>query len=80
MAIEYELHQCKLCHNTYKDGVNIHEGHKLKSYGDIMVCSMCWNSNWDGWAPHKADLLVKIMADKGLPLPSRNEQGLLPRD
>ncbi len=80
MKIEFELHPCELCHNKYKDGRNIHEGHMLKSYGEIMVCPSCWNSNWDGWAPHKAALLEKIMEEKGLPLPPRNEQGFLPRE
>jgi hypothetical protein len=36
--------------------------------------------NWDGWAPHHECVLLEHLEKKGLPVPQRNEKGLLPRN
>jgi len=46
----------------------------------ITVCDGCYTRNVDGVRPpQEASLLAHVTA-LGLPMPDRNEQGLLPRD
>ncbi len=47
----------------------------------INVCSNCYGSNLAGWARSCDDeRLVARLSDGGLPIPERNEEGLLPRE
>jgi len=48
--------------------------------GGIMVCDACWQGNWDGWNPRFEEKLLSILKKNGLPVPERNEKGLLPRN
>lgn len=57
---------------------HIYNGKRIPSY-DIMVCRICYDSNWDGWAQHK-EKLVAHLKEKGLPIPKDNEKGWLPRE
>jgi hypothetical protein len=80
MTKEKFMFSCDVCGNQYQHGPHRYEGHKLRIYGDIFCCDLCWEGNWDGWAPHYEDVLLKHLKEKGLPEPKRNEQGLLPRN
>jgi hypothetical protein len=71
--------KCPLCDFEFQHGPQRYEGHVLESYGGIMVCDHCWGGNWDGWTPLYEDYLRAILKNKNLPVPERNEKGLLPR-
>ena len=74
------LFKCDVCDQLYQHGPHRYEGHKLSSYGDdIFACNSCWRANHDGWAPHYEAVLLGHLYRHGLPVPQRNEKGLLPR-
>ncbi len=79
MQEERFMFACDLCGSQYQHGPHRYEGHKLQRYG-MMVCDSCWESNWDGWAPHYESRIIESAESKGLQLPPRNENGLLPRE
>ncbi len=56
-----------------------YEGKHISRF-KIEVCSACYDSNWDGWAPSYEEKLIKHLKDKGLPVPDRNTKGWLPRE
>ncbi len=72
--------KCPLCCNTYQHGPHRYEGHKLSLYGDIFCCNLCWEGNWDGWGPDHENFLINHLEQMDLPIPERNEEGLLPRN
>jgi len=72
------MYKCELCASSYQMGRHIYDGKHIPLY-NLGVCKTCYEGNWDGWAP---DAEVKILAhlkEKGLPVPTRNTKGLLPR-
>ena len=74
------LHKCGLCNSEYEYGFGKYNGRPLKLYGYLSCCDTCWNSNWDGWAPHYEEKLLNFLKEKKLPIPARNSKGWLPRD
>ena len=72
------MYRCFICRNQFQMGPQIYEGKYIKTY-DISVCNVCYDSNWDGWAPQSEEVLIKHLSDNALPIPERNEKGLLPR-
>lgn len=70
---------CDVCNGSFQFGPNCYEGQKNQTY-DIMVCNICHDANWDGWAPHCETRVTRILEAKGLTLPLRNEKGWLPRE
>lgn len=74
------MFSCDICGDQYQHGPNLYEGHRLELYGDIFCCDICWQGNWDGWAPHHEAVILKNLKEKKLPIPARNEQGFLPRN
>ena len=73
------MYECQVCGQHYQHGLHRYEGHKLELYG-IFCCDSCWVANWDGWAPHYEPVLLRHLRAEGLPEPTRNEKGLLPRN
>lgn len=75
------MYRCPLCGNQFQINahVDVDDGKYIPRY-DITVCRTCWNSNWDGWAPHYEETLIAHLKKKGLPVPERNEKGWLPRE
>lgn len=80
MTKEKFMFRCGVCGKKYQHGLHRYEGHKLDLYGGIFCCDLCWEFNWDGWAPHHERVLLKHLKEKGLPVPERNAKGWLPRD
>lgn len=68
---------CSICGQTFVSHFNLHEGHRLRLYGDVWCCNDCWDSNWDGFVCD--DILLKILSEKRLPVPNRNARGWFPR-
>lgn len=71
---------CDVCGSSYQHGPHRYEGHRINLYGGIFACDTCWNGNYDGWAPHYERVLLAYLERQGLPVPQRNNKGLLPRD
>jgi hypothetical protein len=69
-----------VCRMEYPHGPHKYEGHRLRLYGDKFCCDSCGDANWDGWAPHHEEVLLKYLTEKDLPVPKRTAKGLLPRD
>jgi hypothetical protein len=74
------MSKCDVCGQQYQNGPHRYEGHRLELYGDIFCCDSCWNSNWDGWAPHFEPVLLEHLKQNGLSVPERNANRLLPRN
>lgn len=80
MTKEKFMFKCDVCGQQSQHGPHRYEGHRLELYGDIFCCDLCWNGNWDGWAPHLEAILLEHLKQKGLPVPKRNEKERLPRN
>jgi hypothetical protein len=46
----------------------------------MCVCSGCFGSNWDGFAPHHDHKILAHLEANGIVPPPRNAKGFLPRD
>ncbi|WP_298775509.1 hypothetical protein [uncultured Shewanella sp.] len=79
MPNEKFMYNCFLCHDSFQYGPELYDGKKISLYGGIMVCMDCYNANWDGWNRDHEKKLISHLNEKGLPIPERNEKGLLPR-
>jgi hypothetical protein len=45
-----------------------------------MTCNKCYAANFDGWAPKLEEKVTRNLKAKGLNIPERNTNGLLPRE
>lgn len=72
------MRRCDTCGKLFQFGPHRYDGHPVATY-KITVCNTCWDSNWDGWAPHLEGRVTAKLLEDGLPLPARNSKGLLPR-
>lgn len=70
---------CDLCGKRFQMGPHRYDGEFASLY-KITVCKICWDGNWDGWNPGHEKYLLEKLKENGLPIPERNEKGLLPRD
>lgn len=70
---------CVCCGQDFQFGPHLYDGKVARLYGNAAVCLTCWDANWDGWSPSVEPQFLKILEDKGLPVPARNAQGWLPR-
>jgi hypothetical protein len=73
------MDRCFICDGSFQMGPHRYDGEYIKRY-EISVCSICWKSNWDGWAPHYEERLIPHLKERGIPPPKRNGKGLLPRN
>ena len=69
---------CFTCHRKFQHGPHRYDGQVIKAY-DIIVCGTCFASNWDGWTPHFGDPIIAHLKANGIPIPTMNEKGFLPR-
>ena len=72
---------CFMCGEQFQMGPppHLYDGKYIRRY-DIAICRMCYDANWDGWAPLWEEQLIRHLKEKGLEIPERNEKGWLPRD
>lgn len=70
---------CATCGRGFRYGPNRYDGKYIPTY-KITVCSVCYQANWDGWAPQFEAAVTCKLREQGLPLPARNAKGWLPRD
>jgi hypothetical protein len=74
------MYQCFMCGEEYQFGPHRYEGKNIPRY-NIGVCNICYEANWDGWAPPEYEnKLIAHLKKEGIPIPERNEKGWLPRD
>lgn len=79
MAEFKKMLHCDLCGSEYQFGPHIYNGKYIARY-KLAVCMPCYEGNWDGWAPHYEENILKHLKSKELPIPERNSNGWLPRD
>ncbi len=80
MSYNRNTQVCDVCEQALHHGSHRCDGHKLRRYGGIMICDSCWERNNDGWPPYYEELLIQHLERQGIPIPRRNDNGLLPRD
>lgn len=73
------MYPCFCCGRQVQFGPHRYDGRAAQLYGNVPVCMTCWSANWDGWSPTVEPKLLALLAERGLPVPARNENGLLPR-
>ena len=71
--------RCPLCAAHFKWGPHRFDGRKIEPY-DIIVCNACWQRSWSGWGQPLDKGILQHLTERGLPIPERNERGLLPRE
>jgi hypothetical protein len=68
---------CGVCGSRFQSGRHIYDGKRLPEY-DLGVCNICLDANRDGWALDIEPKILQHLKAKGLPVPKRNKNGLLP--
>jgi hypothetical protein len=78
--------RCFFCGKQFERDNHVYHGSPIAYRGKLVgrymieVCDGCYASNSDGWMPPFEATLLAHLTEKGLPIPDRNEKGLLPRD
>ena len=70
---------CEVCAQSLEYGPHRHELRRIALY-DIFACTACLQSNWDGWAPHLEERVVKKLRASSMAEPKRLENGSLLRE
>ena len=70
--------RCANCDKQFQYSNGVYAGKFLKSYR-TMVCSSCYDSNFDGWSPRSEPLITKNLSTDEVAELKRNIAGLLPR-
>jgi hypothetical protein len=74
------MFDCDVCDRPYQHGRHVYEGKPLSAaYGHSFVCPICYEGNHDGWHPSLEPAVLALLERKGLPVPPRLPNGLLPR-
>ncbi len=73
------LRRCEMCDREYQSAPHRYDGKVIRKLR-LEVCATCYAGNEDGWAPHLESRLLDHLKEKGLPVPERNSNGLIPRD
>ena len=60
-------------------GPDLYAGAWIPRY-QMHVCSPCYQGNWDGYADHFENDIIRHLNAKGIAHPERNAKGYLPRD
>lgn len=71
--------KCPVCGNQFQFGPHKYDGKHLDRY-EMTVCRLCYDVNWDGWGPAREAAILDHLREKGIPVPDRNQEGLLPRE
>lgn len=80
MAEEFEqVTHCQMCGSEYRTGRHTHDGIYIPSYA-LAVCQLCYECNAQGWAPLYEQKLLPHLRKNNIPVPRRNNKGLLPRE
>jgi hypothetical protein len=73
------IERCDLCGEEFQYGPIAYFGTYVPTY-QVMTCNKCYAANFDGWAPKLEEKVTRNLKAKGLNIPERNTNGLLPRE
>ncbi len=73
------MDRCFTCGSEFQMGPHQYDGKFIPRY-KISVCRICYDGNWDGWAPQSSDRIIKHLKKENLPIPEKNEKRWLPRE
>jgi hypothetical protein len=73
------IERCDLCGEEFQYGPIAYFGTYVPTYL-VMTCNKCYAANCDGWAPKLEEKVTRNLKAKGLKIPERNTNGLLPRE
>ena len=73
------IERCDRCGERFQYGPVAYFGTYLPT-DQVMACNRCYAANQDGWPPRLEERVTRNLKAKGLRIPERNSQGLLPRD
>jgi hypothetical protein len=59
------LCECFLCSNEFQFGPHIYNGHRIPRW-DVLLCSMCIKTNWEGVVPATRPHLVPYLKSRQL--------------
>lgn len=71
--------RCFCCLRDFPYSDHRYGGRPVDAY-EIAVCDPCYNTNWDGWAPHMEKRLLEHLRALERPIPQRNKFEFLPRE
>jgi hypothetical protein len=72
------LQACELCGREVQMGPHRYVGHMIASI-KLFLCDACFEMNWDGFNPRHEKKLIAHFQAKSIPVPERNQKGLIPR-
>lgn len=73
------MYECFMCGCKFQFVDHRYNGKRIIKY-DIMVCTRCYDGNWDGWGPNCEEKLINHLSGRGVKIPERNRFGWIPRD
>ncbi len=73
------MYKCYLCGKEFQFSNHIYDGKFLAHY-KMALCNSCYQGNWDGFTLHYEAQITMHLEENNIPIPPRNEDGLLPRD
>ena len=76
--VPYEV-KCDICGEIHYKGAGVYPLRKVSGY-ELFCCKICYDGNWDGWAPQYEDKLRGRLKEMGVEPPPRNEKGWFPRE
>ena len=62
VAIQYD---CFFCSRPFRFGPHISNGKRIAAW-DVMVCTRCYQGNWDGIVPTTRPHLVPYLESRGV--------------
>lgn len=69
---------CDACGQKYQMGPHRYDGQYIRAY-ELGICRACYAANWDGWGPLHEPKIIAHLEHHGIPIPSRNAKGWIPR-
>ena len=56
---------CFLCHQPFEFGSQVYQGRRIPEW-DMMTCTSCYESNWDGIVPEVFPHLIPYLKSRGI--------------
>jgi len=73
------MESCFLCGRNFQFGPSRYDGSFIPKY-QFIVCQYCYLTAWDGWGPAWEPKILEHLEKNGLEVPTRDKDGLLPRN
>lgn len=79
MPTQKIMAKCFFCGRQFQMGPHAYDGRYISCY-QVNACSICYESNWDGWSSRYDAKIVEHLNTLDRPIPNRNSKGLFPRE